>query len=76
VDWAQVTVLDQGVERGSADAEYLRGLFWRQQQPVTGQHVRKPLRVCHVVLLGRRPFHAPSFGAARLPEKAPFSPDW
>jgi hypothetical protein len=21
-------------------------------------------------------FHAPSFGAARLPEKAPFSPDW
>jgi hypothetical protein len=76
VDGAQVTALDQGVERGSADAEQLCGLFWRQKQRVAAQQVRQPLRVCHVSLLGACVLlHAPLFAAARLPEKAPFSPD-
>jgi hypothetical protein len=76
VDGTQITVLDQGLERRSSDAEHLGGLLWRQQQRLAGRSVRQPLWFSHVVLLARVRFRAPSFGAARLREKALFEVDW
>jgi hypothetical protein len=50
VDGTQIPALHEGVHSRATDAEDLRGLFGREEEPIGGRDVSERLRITHVDL--------------------------